>query len=64
MMMMKKMRCFRKYDFVEDSYLDHSLFLVNERYSSLFELKNDYKNWAKGLKKREAMQQIQIMQIN
>ena len=38
---------------VEDSYLDHSLFLVNkERYSSLFELKkNDYRNWARGLKK-------------
>ena len=49
----EKDECFRKYDFVEDSYLDHSLFLVNkERYSSLFELKkNDYKNWAKGLKK-------------
>ena len=49
----EKDECFRKYDFVEDSYLDHSLFLVNkERYSSLFELKkNDYRNWAKGLKK-------------
>ena len=36
----EKDECFRKYDFVEDSYLDHSLFLVNkERYSSLFELK-------------------------
>ena len=49
----EKDECFRKYDFVEDSYLDHSLFLVNkERYSSLFELKkNDYRNWARGLKK-------------
>ena len=49
----EKGECFRKYDFVKDSYLDHSLFLKNkERYSNLFNLdKNDYKNWAKGLKK-------------
>ena len=45
--------CFRAYRRVEDSYEDHSLFLVgNQRYSSLFQLKKtDYKGWAKGLKK-------------
>lgn len=45
--------CFRAYRKVEDSYQDHSLFLVgNQRYSSLFSLKKtDYKGWAKGLKK-------------
>ncbi|MEC4004768.1 glucosaminidase domain-containing protein [Flavobacterium sp. SUN052] len=44
--------CFRKYSQPNDSYKDHSLFLVTrERYSSLFKLeKNDYKSWAKGLK--------------
>ena len=44
--------CFRAYDNVLDSYLDHSLFLKNsKRYSSLFQLKRtDYKGWAKGLK--------------
>ena len=45
--------CFRAYRKVEDSYEDHSLFLVgNQRYSFLFRLnKTDYKGWAKGLKK-------------
>lgn len=45
--------CFRAYRRVEDSYEDHSLFLVgNQRYASLFQLnKTDYKGWAKGLKK-------------
>ena len=45
--------CFRKYDNPEYSYRDHSLFLKNRgRYSSLFDLKrDDYKQWAKGLKK-------------
>lgn len=44
--------CFRKYQNVEESYEDHSQFLVNgKRYASLFELKiTDYKGWAKGLK--------------
>lgn len=48
-----KNECFRKYRTVEDSYKDHTNFLMaNPRYSSLFELKNtDYKEWAKGLKK-------------
>ncbi|RYD80770.1 MAG: LysM peptidoglycan-binding domain-containing protein, partial [Sphingobacteriales bacterium] len=44
--------CFRAYDKPEDSYLDHSNFLVNSpRYAALFELEaTDYKGWAKGLK--------------
>lgn len=44
--------CFRKYDNVDESYRDHSLFLVSRsRYASLFTLSmNDYKGWAKGLK--------------
>ncbi len=45
--------CFRKYKTVEDSYIDHTDFLMNNpRYSSLFNLKHsDYKGWARGLKK-------------
>ena len=45
--------CFRAYQDPEESYRDHSLFLVErERYASLFRLKKtDYKAWAKGLKK-------------
>ena len=45
--------CFRKYKSVEDSYQDHSEFLVNSsRYSSLFRLSiTDYKGWARGLQK-------------
>lgn len=48
-----KDECFRKYDKVEDSYRDHSLFLTQRgRYSFLFEYDTkDYKNWAYGLKK-------------
>jgi len=44
--------CFRKYENVEDSYNDHSLFLTNRpRYSNLFTLDiMDYKAWAHGLK--------------
>lgn len=44
--------CFRCYDSAEESFRDHSLFLVNgTRYSSLFALdRDDYKGWAKGLK--------------
>lgn len=47
-----KNECFRKYRKAEDSYKDHSDFLMNtRRYAALFELKgNDYKGWAKGLK--------------
>lgn len=45
--------CFRKYKKVEDSYTDHSMFLVNgARYRFLFELPlTDYKGWARGLQK-------------
>lgn len=44
--------CFRKYDKIEDSFLDHSMFLVSRyRYNSLFELKiQDYVGWCLGLK--------------
>ena len=49
----EKQECFRKYDNPEYSYRDHSLFLsMRGRYSFLFELrKDDYRQWAKGLKK-------------
>jgi hypothetical protein len=45
--------CFRKYQAVEDSYIDHTNFLMgNARYAALFELEpTDYVGWAKGLKK-------------
>ncbi len=45
--------CFRVYDSVLDSYIDHSNFLMSrERYSSLFKISaTDYKGWAHGLKK-------------
>ena len=48
----KKNECFRIYDNAEQSYIDHSLFLVGKkRYADLFKLKiTDYKGWAKGLK--------------
>ena len=43
--------CFRVYKDARESYKDHSEFLKRKRYSFLFELdKNDYKNWAHGLK--------------
>ena len=44
--------CFRKYERVEDSYNDHSQFLISRpRYASLFQLNvMDYKGWARGLK--------------
>ena len=49
----EKQECFRKYKKVESSYRDHSLFLTSRsRYDFLFDLKiDDYKGWAKGLKK-------------
>lgn len=45
--------CFRAYSNTQASYVAHSNFLIrNSRYASLFALKqNDYKGWAKGLKK-------------
>lgn len=44
--------CYRYYENVEESYVDHSAFLLRERYKPLYELKiTDYKGWARGLKK-------------
>ena len=45
--------CFRKYKDPETSFRDHSIFLTGRsRYSDLFELReDDYKAWAKGLRK-------------
>jgi flagellum-specific peptidoglycan hydrolase FlgJ len=44
--------CFRRYDRIEDSYRDHSIFLSSRpRYAELFKLPiNDYVSWCKGLK--------------
>jgi|TARA_B110000238_G_scaffold168780_1_gene185430 flagellum-specific peptidoglycan hydrolase FlgJ len=49
----EKGECFRKYQFVETSYKDHSAFLSKRsRYAFLFDYnKKDYKKWAKGLRK-------------
>ncbi|WP_420574860.1 glucosaminidase domain-containing protein [Kordia sp.] len=49
----KDQECFRKYANPAYSFTDHSLFLTGRsRYASLFKLpKDDYKGWAKGLKK-------------
>lgn len=49
----KRNECFRKYDSPEGSFNDHSLFLTTRgRYEFLFDLEpDDYKGWAKGLKK-------------
>ena len=49
----EKGECFRKYTHPIGSFKDHSLFLKTRgRYSFLFKLrKDDYKGWAKGLKK-------------
>jgi hypothetical protein len=49
----KKNECFRKYKTVYDSYHDHSDYLMNQsRYDFLFELDpEDYRGWARGLKK-------------
>lgn len=49
----KKGECFRKYPSPEGSFNDHSKFLTGRgRYEFLFDLKpDDYKAWAKGLKK-------------
>ena len=47
-----KNECFRSYSKVEDSYIDHSIFLITrKRYESLFSLPiSDYKAWSHGLK--------------
>lgn len=49
----EKGECFRKYNDPKYSYRDHSLFLTQRsRYAGLFTLrKDDYKGWAKGLRK-------------
>jgi LysM repeat protein len=49
----EKNECFRKYNSVEESYIDHSNFLMSSpRYFSLFQLQpDDYVSWAHGLKK-------------
>ena len=48
----EKNECFRKYDNVEESFRDHSVFLCGRsRYAALFDLEiTDYEGWAKGLK--------------
>ncbi|MCL7988577.1 glucosaminidase domain-containing protein [Sphingobacterium sp. lm-10] len=44
--------CFRVYSNPDDSFKDHSQFLLRKRYEALFTLKkDDYKGWAHGLKK-------------
>ena len=49
----RRNECFRKYTSVEESYIDHTNFLMdNPRYAELFKLEHtDYKAWARGLKK-------------
>lgn len=43
--------CFRMYRDPEESFKDHSQFLLRKRYEKLFALnKDDYKGWARGLK--------------
>ena len=48
----KPNECFRKYKDAKASFRDHSEFLTRSRYANLFNLRrDDYKGWAKGLKK-------------
>jgi LysM repeat protein len=49
----EKGECFRKYQYPETSYNDHSLFLTERRrYAFLFKYRTkDYKKWAYGLRK-------------
>lgn len=47
----RRNECFRMYDNPEQSFRDHSEFLLQKRYERLFALnRNDYKGWAYGLK--------------
>lgn len=47
----EKNECFRVYKNPEESFRDHSKFLLRSRYADLFKLdKNDYRSWASGLK--------------
>ncbi|MEN6454102.1 MAG: glucosaminidase domain-containing protein [Prolixibacteraceae bacterium] len=65
--------CFRKYNSVEESFMDHSNFLsVSPRYAILFSLDiTDYRGWAHGLKRagyatnpRYAEELIRIVEEN
>jgi hypothetical protein len=49
----RRNECFRKYSRPENSFYDHSDFLTSgSRYTSLFDIpSDDYKGWARGLKK-------------
>ena len=49
----KKGECFRRYKNAQESYIDHTDFLMSRsRYAFLFEYKStDYKSWANGLRK-------------
>ncbi|MBQ0123106.1 MAG: glucosaminidase domain-containing protein [Bacteroidales bacterium] len=49
----RRRECFRRYSSAEDSYRDHTDFLLyGSRYAFLFKLdRTDYKGWAYGLKK-------------
>lgn len=49
----KEDECFRKYSDPEESFKDHTRFIITgDRYRFLFDYKTtDYKRWAKGLKK-------------
>ncbi|MEN7547966.1 glucosaminidase domain-containing protein [Rapidithrix thailandica] len=49
----RRNECFRKYNTVLESYMDHAEFLsTRSRYQHLFQLRiTDYKGWAKGLQK-------------
>lgn len=69
----EKNECFRKYKTVEDSYVDHTNFLMsNPRYSALFRLApTDFTGWARGLKQagyatdpRYAEKVIEIIELN
>lgn len=69
----EKNECFRKYKTVEESYVDHTNFLMgNPRYSALFQLgSTDFAGWAHGLKKagyatdpRYADKVIEIIELN
>jgi LysM repeat protein len=57
--------CFRRYDKAEDSYKDHSDFLLHSpRYAFLFKLDpTDYQSWAYGLKKAGYATNIHYSQI-
>ena len=49
----RRQECFRKYSSASESFQDHAVFLsTKNRYAFLFDLKSDdYKGWARGLKR-------------